>query len=182
MRPPGRWQAARVGREPQELDGRATHLRTGDGDRVVSVLLKTRMESLTSTTARAALRLSAALAVSVCVLKHTDSTMQDAFQRLRLPEIRPIYIILVKYIRSGAEFAGDVSCTPLGRYSSTYRGLLHTHMIIHRKIKVKTCMPTPRPSDPPAGRSAVPPILHPGQGFDSENISDPRTGFPGRFA
>ena|SRR5216110_120602 len=32
--------------EPQELDGRATHLRTGDGDRVVPVLLKTRIESL----------------------------------------------------------------------------------------------------------------------------------------
>src|SRR2546430_17400582 len=63
MPPPGRWRAARVGREPQEFDGRATHLRTVDGDRVVSVLLKTRMESLTSTTARAALRLSAALAV-----------------------------------------------------------------------------------------------------------------------
>src|SRR5258708_1064852 len=45
MPPPGRWRAARIGREPQALDGRATHLRTGNGDRVVSVLLKTRMES-----------------------------------------------------------------------------------------------------------------------------------------
>ena len=63
---------------------------------------------------------------------------------------------------------------PLGRYSSPYRGLLHTHMIIHRKIKVKTCMPAPQPSAPPAGGSTVPPILHPGRGFDSENTSDPR--------
>src|SRR5258708_38355135 len=45
MPPPGRWQAARVGRKTQALDGRAAHLRTVDGDRVVSVLLKTRMES-----------------------------------------------------------------------------------------------------------------------------------------
>src|SRR6266446_38492 len=83
MPPPGRWRAARVGREPQELDGRATHLRTVDGDRVVSVLLKTCMESLTSMTARAALRLSAALAVlfadaltavAVCVLERMDYT------------------------------------------------------------------------------------------------------------
>jgi len=41
------------------LDGRAANLRTVDGDRVVSVLLKTRSEDLASTAAIATLSLTA---------------------------------------------------------------------------------------------------------------------------